>query len=69
MVVVVLQLVAMLLKFGYYFKTDDIDDILPVLFTLMDGKEDYPSKEVKDVTDEQNVIQQSSKSIYSCPIH
>ncbi len=63
MVVVVLQLVAMLLKFGYYFKTDDIDDILPVLFTLMDGKEDYPSKEVKEVINNRNIIQHFSKCI------
>jgi len=52
----VLQLVSMLLKFGYYRDSKKTKKILVVIFSLLNGKEDYPSKEVKDTLTEGNVI-------------
>ena len=44
-VVQVLQLLAMLIKFGKYGK---VDGILPAIFKLLNGKEDYPTANIKN---------------------
>ena len=49
MVVKVLQLLAVLVKFGYYDDNNHVKDLLPSIFKLLNGKEDYPTKKTKDI--------------------
>ena len=50
-VVRVLQILTVLIKYGYYDATSDINALLPSIHKLLDGKEDYPSKKIKDFVD------------------
>ena len=43
----VLQLLTSLIKFGYYDDTADIKALLPSIQKLLNGKEDFPTKESK----------------------
>ena len=43
----VLQVLSILVKYGYYDDTDDINDVLPSLHELMNGTNDYPTKLIK----------------------
>ena len=47
MVVKVLQLLAMLVKYGYYKHAGDVKDLLPSIFKLLDGKDDIPTETIK----------------------
>ncbi len=47
-VVKVLQLLAVLVKFGYYDDNNHVKDLLPSIFKLLNGKEDYPTKLMKE---------------------
>ncbi len=47
-VVKVLQLLAVLMKFGYYDDNNHVKDLLPSIFKLLNGKEDHPTKKVKN---------------------
>ena len=50
-VVKVLQVLAILVKFGYYDDSDDIKPLLPSIHKLLNGKEDFPTKEIKTVSE------------------
>ena len=39
-----LQLLAVLVKYGYYDDVKDVKSILPSIFKLLDGKRDFPTK-------------------------
>ncbi len=43
-----LQLLAVLVKFGYYDDNNHVKDLLPSIFKLLNGKEDYPTKRIKN---------------------
>ena len=43
----VLQLLTVLVKFGYYDDDDDVKEFLPAILKLLNGKDDYPSKKIK----------------------
>ena len=45
-VVMVLQVLTVLVKYGYYDDSADIDDVLPSLHKLMNGKRDYPTEQI-----------------------
>ena len=47
-VVKVLQLLASLVKFGYYKDTESTKEIFQALLQLLDGRNDYPTKRIKD---------------------
>ena len=47
MVVKVLQVLAALVKYGYYDDSEDIEVLLPAIHELLDGQDDYPTKETK----------------------
>ncbi len=38
----------MLVKFGYYDDNNHVKDLLPSIFKLLNGKEDYPTKRIKN---------------------
>ena len=42
-----LQLLAALVKYGYYDDASDVNDLLPSLYKLLDGKNDFPTKKIK----------------------
>ena len=64
-VVRALQLLAMLLKFGFYSRAKDIENLLPVMFRLLNGKEDYPTREVKEIITSGNFTLQRISKLYS----
>ena len=43
----VLQVLTSLVKYGYYDDPDDIKDLLHAIHELLDGQDDYPTKETK----------------------
>ncbi len=47
MVVKVLQVLTVLVKFGYYDDSDDVNDLLPSIQKLLNGKDDFPTKQIK----------------------
>ena len=47
MVVKVLQVLTVLVKFGYYDDSDDVNELLPAIQKLLNGKGDYPTKKIK----------------------
>ena len=49
MVVKVLQALSVLVKFGYYDDSKDVNDLLPSLQKLLNGKDDFPSKRIKEL--------------------
>ena len=44
-----LQLLAVLVKYGYYDNAKDVKDLLPSLYKLLDGKNDFPTKKIKQI--------------------
>ncbi len=42
-----LQALTVLVKFGYYDDSDDVNDLLPSIQKLLNGKDDYPTKQIK----------------------
>lgn len=46
-VVKVLQLLATLVKFGYYDDAEDVTPLLPPIYTLLDGTKDFPNASTK----------------------
>lgn len=38
----VLRLLYYLVKFGYYMDSEDVENLLPPLLNLLDGRHDYP---------------------------
>ena len=48
-VVMVLKVLTVLVKYGYYDDSADIDDVLPSLHKLMNGKRDYPTEQIKQI--------------------
>ena len=47
-VVKVLQLLASLVKFGYYKDVESAKEIFQALLQLLDRRNDYPTKRIKD---------------------
>ena len=47
MVVKVLQVLSVLVKFGYYENSDEVCGLLPSIQKLLNGKDDYPTKQIK----------------------
>ena len=47
MVVKVLQVLTVLVKFGYYDDSEDVNELLPSIQKLLNGKDDYPTKQIK----------------------
>lgn len=47
MVIKVLQILTSLVKFGYYDDSEDLKPLLPSIFKLLNGKEDFPTEKVK----------------------
>ena len=45
----VLQVLTVLVKYGYYDDSADIDDVLPSLHKLMNGNKDYPTQQIKQI--------------------
>ena len=43
----VLQVLTVLVKFGYYNDSEDVNELLPSIQKLLNGKDDYPTKLVK----------------------
>ncbi len=54
MVVKVLQVLTVLVKFGYY---DDVNDLLPSIQKLLNGKDDYPTKQIKQSSEGMGQVQ------------
>ena len=46
-VVKVLQVLTALVKYGYYDDAKDIEQLLPAIHELLDGQDDYPTRESK----------------------
>ena len=46
-VVKVLQLLFVLVNFGYYDDIEDVKQFLPAVYKLLNGKEDYPTRKIK----------------------
>ena len=46
-VVKVLQLLTVLIKFGYYDDVADVNPLLPSIHKLLDGDEDFPTRDIK----------------------
>ena len=46
-VVKVLQVLTALVKYGYYDDPEDIKVLLPAIHELLDGQDDYPTRETK----------------------
>ena len=46
-VVKVLELLAVLVKFGYYDDSSDIEPLLPSIEKLLSGSDDYPTRQIK----------------------
>lgn len=42
-----LQVLTALVKYGYYDDTEDIKELLPAIHELVDGQDDYPTREIK----------------------
>ena len=55
----VLQVLTVLVKYGYYDDSADIDDVLPSLHKLMNGNKDYPTQQIKEIM---------SSGLFSFPI-
>lgn len=54
-VVRVLQLLVVLVKFGYYDDPKDVKDLLLIIYVVLNGKKnDYPSKDVKQIISAQS---------------
>ncbi len=49
MVVKVLQALSVLVKFGYYDESKDVNDLQPSLQQLLNGKDDFPTKQIKQL--------------------
>ena len=47
-VVKVLQLLTVLIKYGYYDDASDVNALLPSIHKLLDGNKDYPSRQIKE---------------------
>ena len=47
----VLQLLTVLVKFGYYDDDEDVKEFLPAIQKLLNGKEDFPTKQIKVATE------------------
>ena len=43
----VLQLLTVLVKFGYYDDDNDVKDFLPAIHKFLNGKEDFPTRQIK----------------------
>ena len=46
-VVKVLQLLTVLIKYGYYDDASDVNVLLPSIYKFLDGNQDFPSKQIK----------------------
>lgn len=44
----VVRLLYHLVKFGYYLDSEDVENLLPPLLQLLDGRKDYPYPKDKD---------------------
>ena len=47
-----LQVLTVLVKFGYYDDSKDVNELLPSILTLLNGKDDFPTKRVKEFCSE-----------------
>ena len=48
-VVKVLQLLTVLVKFGYYDDNNDVKQILPAILKFLNGRNDFPTRQIKVV--------------------
>ena len=51
MVIKVLQVLTVLVKFGYYDDSEDVKPLLPAIHKLLNGKEDFPTSQIKAATE------------------
>ncbi len=56
MVVKVLQVLTVFVKFGYYDDSDDVNDLLPTIQKLLYGKDDYPTRQIKQFIEEMGEV-------------
>ena len=56
MVVKVLQVLTVLVKFGYYDDSEDVNELLPFIQKLLNGKDDYPTKQIKQSLQETGLV-------------
>ena len=53
----VLQVLTVLVKFGYYDDSKDVNDLLPTIHKLLNGRDDYPTRQVKQSFEEMGDLQ------------
>ncbi len=41
-------MLAVLIKYGYYDDTTDVNELLPSIYKIMNGTKDFPTKQIKD---------------------
>ncbi len=46
-VVMVLQVLTALVKYGYYDESKDIENLLPAIHELLDGQDDHPTRTIR----------------------
>ena len=56
MVVKVLQVLTVLVKFGYYDDSEDVNQLLPSIQNLLNGKDDFPTKQIKHYIEGMGVV-------------
>ena len=61
MVLKVLQLLAVLVKYGYYDDANHVKDVVPSLYKLLDGSRDYPTEQVKQFVEKNGQHQQQDR--------
>ena len=57
MVLTVLQVLSVLVKFGYYDDPSDVSVLLPSIIKLLNGKDDMPTKRIKEVAKRESPLQ------------
>lgn len=65
MVVKVLQVLSVLVKFGYYDDPSDMSVLLPSILKLLNGKDDFPTKRIKEVAKREYPLKHLSRCCFS----